>query len=259
MNVFLFVFVSSVCFSTDFKESDVGRWCVQIFLSAQTLPFLCSGVVQQQRLARHGVICQCDEQRPAESESATRSWEEEARHHCLQSPTQPHQGAAHRSSHVSSLLWRVQVHQFGSCARCISSIYVRGKIRVDLNSVHCCKKIFIIYLFIVNKEVHSPLMCFSLLSPSGWLHRWMSWFPSVWSLPCPSCRPVSSFFWSRSESAKLNTCSLSAGSNRFSTGWPILPGTWSVKLEIEEVNCPHSHRFVCISVSQEVSSIHLLL
>lgn len=28
--------------------------------------------------------------------------------------------------------------KFTSCARCISSVYVRGKIRVDLNSVHCC-------------------------------------------------------------------------------------------------------------------------
>lgn len=36
--------------------------------------------------------------------------------------------------------------------------------------------------------------------------------------------------------------------------------TWDmVSTARDKVNCPHSDRFVCISVSQEVSSIHLLL
>lgn len=54
-------------------------------------------------MACYGVFCERDEQRPAESKSVTRSGEEQARHHCVQSPSQPHQGAAHRNSNVSSL------------------------------------------------------------------------------------------------------------------------------------------------------------
>lgn len=56
-------------------------------------------------MARYGVFCERDEQWPAESQSATGSREEEARHHGVQSPSQPDQGAAHRNSNVSSLQW----------------------------------------------------------------------------------------------------------------------------------------------------------
>lgn len=73
------------------------------------ISFLFSGVVQQQRMACHGVVCQRDEQRPAESESAARSREEETRHHRLQPPAQPHQGTAHRNGHVSTLLWKLML------------------------------------------------------------------------------------------------------------------------------------------------------
>lgn len=47
------------------------------------IEFSISGVVQQQGLARHGVVCERDEQRAAESQSAARTGAEETRHHRL--------------------------------------------------------------------------------------------------------------------------------------------------------------------------------
>lgn len=77
----------------------------------------------------------------------------------------------------------------------------------------------------------SPASAPPPLSPSvsrpsaGWPLLWMLWWPSVWSLPCPSSLPALSFIWSRRGWTKLSTSSLSVEWVPPSTGWPTSSGT----------------------------------
>lgn len=61
-------------------------------------------LVQQQGLAQHWFFPQCDEQRHPAGKSERRQRPHKVWHHCPQSPTQPHQGAAVTSGTVSIIV-----------------------------------------------------------------------------------------------------------------------------------------------------------
>lgn len=60
-----------------------------------------AGVVLQPGMARHGVLPRHGQQRHPERKSAGRTGPPTVRHLCVQSPPQPHKGAALLRCHVS--------------------------------------------------------------------------------------------------------------------------------------------------------------
>lgn len=74
---------------------------------------LCSSdLVQQQGLAQHRLFPQRDEQRHPAGKSASRQRPHKVWHHCLQSPTQPHQGAAVTGCIVSITMLALKIVSF---------------------------------------------------------------------------------------------------------------------------------------------------
>lgn len=63
---------------------------------------------------------------------------------------------------------------------------------------------------------------------SGWLPQWTCWFPSVWSLPCPSYPPALLSFSFRNEWIRPSICSLSVEFSHTFTGWLTFSGIWWV-------------------------------
>lgn len=72
-----------------------------MLFSALMLASTLAGVVLQPGMARHGVLPQCGQQRHPEGKSASRTGPPPVWHLCVQSPPQPHQGAALPCCHVS--------------------------------------------------------------------------------------------------------------------------------------------------------------
>lgn len=68
--------------------------CISSEVADANMPLYFPDLVQQQGLAQHGLFPQRDEQRHPARQPEGRPRPHQVWHHCLQSPAQPHQGAA---------------------------------------------------------------------------------------------------------------------------------------------------------------------